>query len=101
MNGFMWEQPRALSSPTAARNCNESQRLPRRDPRYDGHNAIHLLVVTRGKKLAPTWFVPFIETYTSERLPWARTPALHSFSKFPAMEDFAALTSEFAKNAGP
>jgi hypothetical protein len=28
----------------------------------------------------PSWFTPFIETSTSEKLPWATTPAVHSFA---------------------
>ena len=39
---------------------------------------------------------PFIETYTSERLPWTRTPAVHSFERFPVPEQFPALLAEFA-----
>lgn len=39
---------------------------------------------------------PFIETYTDEKLAWATTPAVHSFSKFPPVEQFPALLSEFA-----
>jgi hypothetical protein len=42
-------------------------------------------------------FRPFIETYTDEKLPWATTPAVHSFSKFPPLEQFPTLLSEFAK----
>ena len=42
------------------------------------------------------WVVPFVETYTSEKLPWAATAAAHSYPTFPAMEDFAALVAEFA-----
>ena len=42
------------------------------------------------------WFAPFIETYTSEKLPWATTPAVHSFEKFPPFEDYAKLVQEFA-----
>ncbi len=45
-------------------------------------------------------FRPFIETYTSEMLPWAVTPAVHSFEKFPSMKDFPALLTEFAKQPG-
>ena len=45
-----------------------------------------------------TWFVPFIETYTSEKLPWATTPALHSFERFPQMTDYAGLVAEYAKH---
>ena len=43
------------------------------------------------------WFEPFVETYTSEKLPWARTPAVHSFEKFPPFEAYAVLTREFAE----
>ena len=43
-----------------------------------------------------SWFTPFVETMTSEMLPWAQTPAPHSFPKFPPMEAFGDLTAEFA-----
>lgn len=42
-------------------------------------------------------FSPFIETYTDEKLPWARTSATYSFSKFPPPEQFPTLIAEFAK----
>jgi hypothetical protein len=42
-------------------------------------------------------FSPFIETYTDEKLPWATTPAVRSFEKFPSPETFPALLSEFEK----
>jgi hypothetical protein len=45
-------------------------------------------------------FVPFIETYTEEMLPWARTAAIHRFSKFPPRERFPELIAEFAKQIG-
>ena len=48
----------------------------------------------------PSWFVPFIETMTSEKLPWAITPAIHSFEKWPAFDEYKALTEEYAKLAG-
>ena len=41
-------------------------------------------------------FRPFIETFTSEMLPWAKTPAVHSFEKFPPMEDYPKLLAAFA-----
>ncbi|MGB3200826.1 MAG: GFA family protein [Nodosilinea sp.] len=41
---------------------------------------------------------PFIETYTDEKLPWATTPAVHSYEKFPQPADFPALLGEFAKH---
>lgn len=40
---------------------------------------------------------PFIETCTSEMLPWAKTGALHSFEKYPPMEQFAPLLAEFSE----
>lgn len=42
------------------------------------------------------WFVPFIETYTREKLPWATTPAAHGFAGVPATDEYAALMAEFA-----
>jgi hypothetical protein len=45
-------------------------------------------------------FTPFIETYTSEALPWAKTPAVHSFEKLPPMERYAELVQEFAEKSG-
>ncbi len=42
------------------------------------------------------WFVPFIETMTKERLPWAETPARHRFEGFPPMEEFGQLMAEYA-----
>lgn len=30
-----------------------------------------------------SWFEPFVETWTAERLPWAATPASRSFEGFP------------------
>ena len=43
---------------------------------------------------------PFIETYTSEKLPWAQVPAVRSFEKFPAPEEFPGLVRAFAEQAG-
>jgi len=45
-------------------------------------------------------FRPFIETYTSERLPWAQTGAVHGFEKFPPSEVFPSLIKAFAEQAG-
>ncbi|MGD2132330.1 MAG: GFA family protein [Maricaulaceae bacterium] len=45
-------------------------------------------------------FRPFVETYTSEMLPWASTGASHSFEKFPPEEQFPNLMAEFAAQAG-
>jgi hypothetical protein len=42
------------------------------------------------------WFTPFIETYTSEKLPWVTTPALHSFGTFPEFHEYKELTEQYA-----
>jgi len=42
---------------------------------------------------------PFLETFTSEKLPWATTPATHSFETFPSMEAFQELTKAYAERA--
>lgn len=44
------------------------------------------------------WSTPFIETYTSEKLPWVQTPAVHSYAKFPELEEYAALMQEYAEH---
>ena len=41
-------------------------------------------------------YTPFIETYTTEKLPWATTPAVHRFDRFPERDRFPALLAEFA-----
>jgi hypothetical protein len=43
-----------------------------------------------------SWYVPFVETYTSEKLPWASVPARHSYPRFPPVEDFEGLMQAFA-----
>jgi hypothetical protein len=45
------------------------------------------------------WAVPFVETYTCEKLPWVSTPAAHSYEKFPAFEDFEGLIKAYAARA--
>jgi hypothetical protein len=45
-----------------------------------------------------SWFVPFIETYTSEKLHWSTTPARHSFERFPAISEYAGLMADFARH---
>ena len=47
----------------------------------------------------PAWSTPFIESYITEKLPWVRTSARHSFAQFPAMEDYGRLMAEFAAQA--
>lgn len=48
---------------------------------------------------APLADPPFLETFTSVALPWARTGATHSFEEFPSPESFGPLVAEFAARA--
>jgi hypothetical protein len=41
---------------------------------------------------------PFLESFTSEALPWAKTGATHSFETFPPPESFEPLIAEFARS---
>jgi len=43
------------------------------------------------------WFAPFIETFTSEKLPWATTPAKHSFGTLPELDGFEPLIAQYAQ----
>ncbi|KFA89102.1 GFA family protein [Archangium violaceum] len=47
----------------------------------------------------PSWFTPFMETWTSEKLPWATTPAVHSFAKLPEFHEYKGLTDAYAAQA--
>ncbi len=46
----------------------------------------------------PSWFAPFIETMTSEKLAWAMTPAVHSFDRWPPLEAYQALIKGYAEH---
>lgn len=42
------------------------------------------------------WFEPFVETFTREKLSWAKTLARHSFETFPEMGEWEPLTKAYA-----
>ncbi|HEY7295154.1 MAG TPA: GFA family protein [Dehalococcoidia bacterium] len=44
----------------------------------------------------PSWFAPFVEVYTAEGLPWAKTGALRSYPGLPAQETWPRLVEEYA-----
>lgn len=46
-----------------------------------------------------SWFTPFMETQTAEKLPWVTTPAARTFARFPSMEEFGALLRDYAAQA--
>lgn len=43
-----------------------------------------------------SWVEPFLETYTSTKLPWATTGARHSYAEFPPLQDYQHLIQEYA-----
>ena len=42
-------------------------------------------------------YVPFMETWTCEKLPWVSTPAVESFAQLPAPEAFPRLMQAYAE----
>lgn len=48
----------------------------------------------------PAWSTPFIESYVSEKLPWAVTGARHSFEKYPTPDRYGPLMAEYAAARG-
>lgn len=46
----------------------------------------------------PDGWEPLVEVWTSEKLPWATTPARYSFPSDPPMEQFESLAEEFARS---
>ncbi len=44
------------------------------------------------------WVVPYVETWTAEKLPWATTPAVHSFDGLPELEAYEPLVEAFARD---
>lgn len=43
-------------------------------------------------------YVPFMETWTSEKLPWASTPAVRSFAQLPEPDEFPRLLQAYAEH---
>lgn len=42
-----------------------------------------------------SWFAPWMETQTAEKLPWAQTGAAVRFERFPAMEEYRTLIARY------
>jgi hypothetical protein len=47
------------------------------------------------------WFVPFLEVWTREKLPWAATPAEHSYETQPEFDEYEGLIRAFAERGPP
>jgi hypothetical protein len=43
------------------------------------------------------WFVPYIEFWAREKLPWASTPAVKSYETEPEDDEYAGLVEAFAR----
>lgn len=48
----------------------------------------------------PGPFPPFLETCTSEKLPWVASQAPRSYAQFPAMEELPGLLREYVEFSG-
>ena len=48
----------------------------------------------------PRWTEPYIEIFTKEKLPWATTPAAHSYAEAPSWDDYRKLVDEYRARAG-
>ena len=46
------------------------------------------------------WFAPWAEIQTAEMLPWAKTGAVKSFERFPAMGDYQDLIAAYRSERG-
>ncbi len=45
-----------------------------------------------------TWFEPFVELMTEQKLSWAQVPAVHSFARLPApLEELSALMADYSR----
>jgi hypothetical protein len=44
----------------------------------------------------PSGYEPFVETATAEKMPWASTPAVHSFEDLPPIEAYQGLVEAYA-----
>jgi hypothetical protein len=44
-----------------------------------------------------SWSTPFAETWTSEKLPWAKTTAVHSYEALPPLDAYEGLIKAYAE----
>ena len=47
-----------------------------------------------------TWFEPFIETWTSEKLAWVQPVAPRGYAELPAFDAYEGLIEEYARRVG-
>ena len=44
-----------------------------------------------------SWFAPFVESWTSEKLPWAATGAPRSYERDPEEQEWETLMADYAR----
>ncbi|RYF29515.1 MAG: aldehyde-activating protein, partial [Comamonadaceae bacterium] len=60
--------------------------------------AAEMIVNVRASMLDDhSWFVPYLECWTSEKLAWATTPAVHSYETQPDRAVYEGLSKEYAE----
>lgn len=47
-----------------------------------------------------SWYAPFVETFTSEKMSWVETGAPHAFTEFPGEADMGPLIEAYARAVG-
>jgi hypothetical protein len=45
----------------------------------------------------PSWFAPYMETWTSEKLPWVTIPAIRSFAALPPEDSYEGMIGGYAE----
>eukprot|EP01132_Coremiostelium_polycephalum_P021607 gene21607-25645_t len=86
---------------TMACHCTGCQKMSSSAWMFSRPNGVEDLINLRPTMLDDaSGYVPFIETWTSEKLPWATTPAQHSFAQLPERENFPALIQAYAEYSG-
>lgn len=59
-------------------------------------DAPHLVNVRATLLDDPSWFSPFMETCTKDKLAWVSLPAAYSFEVFPGMADYPPMLQAYA-----
>jgi hypothetical protein len=46
-----------------------------------------------------SWFAPYVEVWTSEKLPWATTAAAHSYPTQPEFPEYEGLIRQYSERS--
>lgn len=65
---------------------------------YTKSDGLEFFVNVRASMFDDTsWFAPYVDIYTSEKMPWVSTSAPHAYPEYPGMETFPKLIEDYAK----